>query len=146
MQNSAMSGSEASTQSLAISVAQGTRPGVVSIQLTNAGSGALAVLSHVEAARPLLTWYRLDVSGLAGTRRLSLGGPANESVAITSNLSQGAWLRHDVDVQAAALEPHNGATRLSPGTYQIIATYAVTEPGTHWTGSISSPPVTVAIP
>jgi hypothetical protein len=141
---SAMTGSTAASQ-LTISLAQGSRPGVVIIQLTNAGNGALPVLSHVEAARTLLPWYWLDVSGPGAPRRLALGGPANESVAITTSLNPGASLCHEIDVQVAALEPHNDAARLPPGTYQIAATYVVTEPGKHWTGSISSAPLSIAL-
>lgn len=135
----------APTQSLVISLAQGSRPGIVAIQLTNAGAATVSVFSHVEASRVLLTWYRLDVTGPSGPRRLALGGPANEAAAITVDLAPGKSLTHEVDLQAAALEPHNGAARLSPGTYQITATYAVSEPGEHWTGSISSAPLTVVL-
>jgi hypothetical protein len=84
--------------------------------------------------------------GAGAPRRLALGGPANEAAAISVELAPGRSLSHEVDLQRAALEPHNGAARLAPGTYRITATYAVTEPGPHWTGSISSAALDVTLP
>ena len=136
----------AASQPLTISLTAGPSPGVVVINLTNTGSTLLQVLSHVEAARILLTWYSVELTGVGAPRRLALGGPANEAAAITVELAPGRSLSHEVDLQRAALEPHNGAARLASGTYRITATYAVTEPGPHWTGSISSAALDVTLP
>jgi hypothetical protein len=134
------------SQPLAISQTAGASPGAVVIGLTNTAATPLQVLSHVEAARTLLPWYSLELTGSGAPRRLALGGPANEASAITVELAPGHSLSHDVDLQRAALEPHNGAARLAPGTYRIAATYAVTESGSHWTGSISSGSFEVTLP
>ena len=136
----------AASQPLTMSLTAGPSPGVVIIGLTNAGTTPLQVLSHVEAARTLLTWYSVELAGAGAPRRLALGGSANEAAAITVELLPGRSLSHEVDLQRAALEPHNGAARLAPGTYRVTATYAVTEPGPHWTGSISSSELDVTLP
>lgn len=136
----------AATQPLALSVTVGDGPGVVVLELTNRGATPLSVLSHVEAARTLLPWYSVELTGAGAPRRLVLGGAANEAAAISVELKPGGSLSHPVDLQRAALDAHNGATRLAPGTYQVKATYAVSEAGTHWTGSIASAPLRVTLP
>jgi len=138
--------STATSQPLAMSLTAGAGPGAVVISLTNNGTTPLSVLSHVEAARTLLIWYSVEVTGIGAPRRLALGGAANEAAAITVELPPGRSLSHEVDLQRAALEPHNGAARLAPGSYRITATYTVTEPGPHWVGSISSAPLGVTLP
>jgi len=114
--------------------------------LHNCGSHPLTVLSHVDAGERHYDWFTIELADGAGTRVLRLYDDRNESGRVTAVLAPGENLEHAIDVAAWARRKVNGALPLGPGRYRMRSTYEVSEPGTHWMGTVTSPATDVTIP
>jgi hypothetical protein len=120
--------------------------GAVVVSLHNVGTSPLRVWSHVDAGIHHYDWYTLEVVAPDGkARTLILSDDRNESARISADLAPGASIEHAIDLVAWAKRAPNGGVPLPPATYQVSATYAVTEPADFWRGSLRAGPVPVQV-
>lgn len=134
------------TQPTPLTLELSARDGAAVLTLTNHSRTVLRVLSHVEASDVHLDWFKLTLTAPGGApRTLRLSDARDESGRVIVDLAPEKSVEHVVDVQAWAARTPNSGQRFVPGSYQMIAEYAVGEGGNFWTGTLTAGPVSITL-
>jgi hypothetical protein len=122
------------------------RGAVVEFYLKNVGSDPLDVLSHVSADIDHLDWYELRMVNQAREERvLRFIADRDKSGTVKVHLLPGESTHHSVNLREWAKRPINSSENLTPGEYELWATYKVPTPSDTWTGRLEAGPVTTKI-
>jgi hypothetical protein len=114
----------------------------VGLHLQNTGATPLEVMSHVATHELHLDWYTLQVTPPDGAPfTIRLYDSRNRSAPIKQTLAPGEALAHRIDAVAWAARPANGSHTLSPGMYQLAASYDVPADAGVWAGRLKAGPV-----
>lgn len=120
----------------------------VVLALENVGITPLEVLSHVQTHELQFDWYTITLRGQDGrTRKLALVDERRRSWFVRATLAPAGKLEHRIDVSDWAGRLVNDSQPLGPGTYEVSASYEVSEPGgTSWSGRLEAGPATLTVP